>query len=131
MRTASPGKQIIQEACKANGLCSFGSTSQLIKRLKTFEMQRSAQMKKNKTTEKNRISNERSSPNSSPDQPLLVSAQDYVTAYCDGDAKQIRNEWVIPPPVIYSKSKTAKWMRADLRGSKAGRIWRWVLACKS
>ena len=65
------------------------------------------------------------SPNSSPQKPLYMSAQDYVDKYCDGDLSKARAEWCASRNNV---EKGGKYMIPDVRNSKAGKIIRWVLA---
>ena len=120
----SQGKIVLMDACGQRGICKSGSIRTLIKRLCDDDIKKLGTMDKSVKLSK-KLKNKTKSPNSSPQKPLHISAQEYVNKFCDGDLSKARAEWWAPRNNV---EKGGKWMIPDIRGSKAGPIIRWVRA---
>lgn len=127
----SAGKKVLVDACISKDICSTGSIKQLLERLQRHEIKKlgEAGVQKKKMNVSKKLKKDTSSPNSSPQKPLHLSAKQYVEKICKGNLSDARPEWVIvPKPGKKSENDMCKWMIADIRGSKVGPIIRWVRA---
>ena len=151
-RTASPGKQVLKDACEERKISSSGSIKQLLHRLERFdEKQKSLKVstpsgkitkssektgkklipkpihdgKKDKVQKANQKDKKvkKRTPISSPKLPLQMSAQSYVEKHCNNELSKA------PPEYVYgSDGVTVKLRVPKVCGSKAGQIVRWVIS---
>lgn len=122
----SAAKKILMKACETRGICKGGSIKSLLNRIEKHELRQVGRLQKGVSKSLKKATK---SPNSSPRKPLRISAKEYIERFCNGDLNNAREEWVDKKPSNKSdENKNSKWMKADIRGSKAGPIIRWVIA---
>lgn len=123
----SAAKKILIKECESRGICKTGSIKSLIDRIEKHELRQVGRLQKGVSK---RLKKATKSPNSSPRKPLRISAKEYIEKFCDGDLNNAREEWVDKNPSNKddTENTNSKWMKADIRGSKAGPIIRWVIA---
>ena len=150
--TASPGKQVLKDACAKRNIPSTGSIKQLLHRLERFDEKQKLQSnpsgkiskssgkvakKKslftttNKDGKKDTAGKDKQKAQkvkkraciSTPSNPLQMSAQFYIEKHCNNVLARA------PPEYVYgSDGKTVKLRVPKVCGSKAGQIVRWVIS---
>ena len=110
-RKPSESKKILVMECQARKICHTGSTKVLLYRLKKDDDRKAfakIEEEKNYPPKKRKME---TGYISSPEEPLIMKAKDFVNNHCDGKL-----------------GESVKLMKPEIRGSKVGPNIRWVLA---